>query len=177
MFWEIFIGISLSSAVLAVLFGKLIDVLIENWRIKKDKENRLYKPVRFYLKLSEIAESNGNLLFEEMKKGKNEIPFNDQQASNNWQMETNKQVVNMVRPKIDSMLGYIEKIKSLFESNPELIEDKHWEAVKSFFDGDLKRKMLIAGGWPQAFLNLSESGHKEWEEAIFKALNRLRKEI
>jgi hypothetical protein len=171
------ISISLGSAVLAVLLGKIIDIWIEKWRIKKEKENKLYKPIKFYLMLLENIDQNRNSLFEEMRKGTSEIKFENSNAKNNWQTETNQQLVDMGRPNVDEMLNYIGEIKHLFESNPELIKDEDWDVIRKFFDGDLKRKMLIAGGHPQKFLHLSEKAYKEWPTAIFEAVKELRKRI
>lgn len=140
------ITISLSSAVFATLLGKISDFLIEKWKDNKNRQSKLYKPVKFYLMLLENVDQNRKSLFEEMKKGTREINFENSDAQNNWQNETNRQLSVMGKPVVDEMLKHIENVKKLFESNPELIKDKHWKAIKKFFDGYLKRKMLIAGG-------------------------------
>ncbi len=176
MIWQL-IGFSLSSAVVAVALGKGVDWLFEKWRGKKLRQDKLYKPAKFYLMLIESIDKNREALFEEMKKGTNEIEFHDSQARDNWQMETNQQLANMGKPMVEEMMSHIGKIKSLFESNPELIEDNHRDVVRKFFDGVIKRKILIAGGWPQKFVHLPEKAHKEWEDAIFGAVRDLRKEI
>jgi len=166
-----------SSVVIATLLGKIIDYLIERWKSNKEKQSKLYKPIKFYLMLLENIDLNRNTLFEETKNGINEIKFENSEAKNNWQEKTNQQLSKMGRPIVEEMMANIEKIKELFESHPSLIEDKHWETIKIFFDGYLKRKMLIAGGWPEEYIHLSQNAHKEWQDAIFKAIKKLKREI
>ena len=177
MNWTQIISIILGSAVLATVLGKLADFLIEKWRLNKERQNKLYKPLRFYLMLLENVDKNRDLMFNEMRSGTNEIKFQNSEARNNWQMETNQQLISMGKPIVDEMLNHIDKIQKLLESYPELVEDKHWKAISKFFDGVLKRKILIAGGHPQKFLHLSEKAYKEWQDAIFKAIKELRQEI
>lgn len=176
MIWQ-FIGFSLSSAVVAVALGKGVDWLFEKWRSQKLREDKLYKPLKFYLMLLENIDQNRESLFQEMKKGAEEIQFQNQEAKNNWQMETNRQLVNMNKPIVEEMLSHTDKIKSLFESNPESVEDNHWNSIRKFFDGVMKRKILIAGGHPQDFLHISNKAYKEWPDTIFESIKDLRKEI
>jgi len=171
------ISISLGSAVIATLLGKLFDFLIEKWKDNKERQGKLYKPVKFYLMLLDHIDLNQDILVEEMEKSSDEIKFENKHVKDNWQIETNQQMADIVRPILDESLDHIEKIKKLFESNPSLIEDRHWEVIMNFFDGYHKRKMLTAGGWPKKHIHLPTDAYVNWSNAVFEAIKELRRKI
>lgn len=142
MTWQQIILIILGSSVISVMVSNLFNWWQKKKEAEKERYQKLYGPLKFYLRVIKITKPPfAGLFLEELQdyisKRKEEIVLLDQ---DNY---------------YDRWLNLLEKITKVIEDNPGLIKKDHIFSFSVFLDHYIKQEMKDKKWWIDLMMLLS----------------------
>jgi hypothetical protein len=124
---------SLVASLVTVLLNWLREWFVVKKREEKERYEKLYGPLKFYLLLMDASTKNKTELLEEIDK---------MFKKSNYKLDLSSLHKENISPLIKKYWEYIEAIMDILKSNPECIKKEHFPLVKNFVDGYIKREIV-----------------------------------
>ena len=113
--------------IISFLGTQIWNFVLENKKKKKERTEKLYNPLRFYLILMKETKKTQEILIEDNKKRNTELNVFDGAKE-----RIDKFSKDILRPLNSDWFFYAEKFKSLLELNAGLINKEHWQVFADF---------------------------------------------
>lgn len=180
MTWFNLLVIVLGSSVVATVITCVWNLFLELRRKEAERKEKLYGPLRLYLKLIKDYRDIPTQLREDMRKNHKEITKNlDEKDAGKLLIQSSHRFSKEIgNPAVNERWFYTKKIEDLLKQNSGLIKPNHWLFVEKFFHSLILRKLGVGMTQPREGFDLfTDETTDQATKQIFASIESLQEKI